>query len=339
MAEPNAISYNRKHAACIDVGTNSVKILIASMSQDETKPVFELSATTRLGEGLTAVNHMLLELPMRRTLEALATLKQAASNYQLEGIACVGTAALRDAVNSGDFIKRARETLGLDIEIISGDEEARLSFLAVRCDLNWRSRPRLRVIDVGGGSTEIILGLSNTHRIESRYSVNLGAVKLTERYLTSDPPTVDQLAAASSALQAEFARIALHRTAAEPSDPPVVGVGGTLTTLAAMCIGGVKDPLKIHGYTLSVEDLDLQIARLSTMSVAERQQIPGLDPRRADIILAGAMLVSIALASIGASHIDVSARGLRWGVLYDRFSALIELPVENQPNAAGETKT
>ncbi len=256
---------------------------------------------------------------MRRTLDGLASLVQAASNYRLRGIACVGTAALRDASNAGEFLRRVKETLGIEIEVITGEEEARLSFVAVRRDPNWRLLDRIRVIDVGGGSTEIIEGQSGSDGISSRYSVNIGSVKLTERFLISDPPTVSQLAAASAALDVAFARPVSPTVQEGSLDPPVVGVGGTLTTLAAMCIGGVKDPLKIHGYRLTAADIDIQISKLSSLTIAERQEIPGLDPRRADIILAGAMLVSNGLASIGAATLEVSTRGLRWGVLYDRF--------------------
>lgn len=310
-----------RHVACIDVGTNSIKILVADLSEGRAVPVFELSATTRLGEGMTADDRRLREDPMRRSLAGLAQLMHASEEYRLHvnEIVCVGTAALRDAENAQEFIRSVQEELGLRIEVISGEEEARLSFLAVRRDPFWRSEPHLYVIDVGGGSTEVIEGAPNSDQIVSRHSVNLGAVKVTERFLKSDPPTPEQIELANSAARAEFARVTVAGVDAAGTRPCVVGVGGTLTTLAAICIGGVKETLKIHGYRLQLRDLQLQIASMGQLTIAQKREVPGLDPRRADIILGGAIVLSHAMSAIGSTYMDVSTRGLRWGVLYDRF--------------------
>ena len=172
------------------------------------------------------------------------------------------------------------------------------------------------VIDIGGGSTEIIQGAADSDEIAGRISVNLGAVKLTEGYLRSDPPTVAQYAAASEAAQEQFRQVDVP---ADADSIPIVGVGGTLTNLAAMHIGAVVSPETLQGYVLDSAAIDGLISRLADATIAERKTIPGLDPRRADIILGGAILLSQALARLGSHRVETSTRGLRWGVLYDRF--------------------
>lgn len=309
--------------ACIDIGTNSVKVVIANLTGGLAVPVYELSATTRLGEGMLEHTGCLQEAPIQRTMEALGTFVRACRDHNVIDIACVGTAALREAENSDIFVARALAELGLSVEIISGEQEAKLSFLAVRRDPHWRTADYIRVIDVGGGSTEIIDGVPGSALlIGHRTSVRIGAVKVTERYLKSDPPTAQQLAEAESAAQTAFQVVPSEQARAENHNATVVGVGGTLTTLAAMIIGEtIKDVERIHGFRLDAEALDFQISRLSYLSVNDRCALPGLDPKRADIILGGAIVLRHALSSIGARAIDVSTRGLRWGVLYDRFSA------------------
>src|SRR5262245_54306414 len=170
--------------AGIDIGTNSVKMVIADLSDGKAERVFEMSATTRIGEGMQAQGNRLREVPMRRTLDAIAIMVAKANEFKAQ-TAAVATAALRDAVNRDGFLRRVRERCGLELEVIPGEEEARLSYLAARRDPHWRHCPHLLVIDVGGGSTELIEGEVGTDRIASRISVNLGAVKLTETYLKS----------------------------------------------------------------------------------------------------------------------------------------------------------
>lgn len=301
----------------IDVGTNSVKMVIADLADGGARRLYDNSVTTRLGEGMQAQAGRLREVPMRRTLDALAGFVGIACERGVRGIAAVGTAALREAENRDEFLRRAQERCGLTIEVISGEEEARLSYLAVRRDPHWRAFPRLLVIDIGGGSTEIIEGEPNGDAIASRRSVNLGAVRLTERYLKSDPPTVTQLAAANQIAAEAFGSVALS---ASPGETQVVGVGGTMTNLAAIDQQGRTDPESLHGHTLRADALEDLIALFAARTVAARKQIPGLDPARADIILGGAILLSQALAHIGSAALDVSTRGLRWGVLYDRFA-------------------
>lgn len=302
----------------IDVGTNSVKLTVADMNDPSAPPVFDQSVTTRLGEGMQAQGNRLREAPMRRTLDTIADYVEMARAHRVMDVAAVGTAALRDAVNRDEFLDRVQERCGLRIAVISGEEEARLSFLAVRFDPHWRAKPRLVVIDIGGGSTELIQGDPEGTGVAGRTSINLGAVRVTENFLRSDPPTVAQLAAANEAVAEEFAKVPLI---SHKGDVHIIGVGGTLTNLGGIQLGGPAAGESLHGYVLGADRLENTIERLASCTTEERKTIPGLDPARADIILGGAIMLSQALAYLGSATVDVSTRGLRWGVLYDRFLA------------------
>jgi exopolyphosphatase/guanosine-5'-triphosphate,3'-diphosphate pyrophosphatase len=248
---------------------------------------------------------------MRRTLEALEDFANLSRQNVLDGVATVGTAALREAVNGDEFVERAAG-IGVPIERIAGTEEARLSYLAVRLDPHWISEPLITVIDIGGLSTEIVRGGGE---VAERRSMKLGAVALTETALLSDPPTIHQIAVAAQ-------DIAVHMEDVLPVSGAgtAVGVGGTFTNLAAVKIGhGERDPEIVHGVHLSIEDVEAMTERFAALPIAERQLITGIDPGRADVILAGALILGRVLNRLGLSGCDVSARGLRWGLLYDRF--------------------
>jgi len=236
-------------AAAIDVGTNSVKIIVVDASADCERLLYENTLITRLGEGMQAYGMRLKEAAIRRTLDALEELVQQARAYGAEQIAAVGTAALREAQNRTEFLQRAQERLGLTIEIISGQEEARLSYLAVRRDPVWRESPHLTVVDIGGGSTEVIVGASEGKNIAFRVSLDMGAVRLTERFLRSDPPTLAQLDGASRAIREALEHLPVtvrHRPCT------LVGVGGTIANLAAIDKGGVQSAQELHHHVIPV---------------------------------------------------------------------------------------
>ncbi len=331
--------------AGIDVGTNSVKMIVADLAQGRAVSVYDQTIITRLGEQMHTLGGRLSGSAMNRTLDALAELAQAAQGFRVRGMAVVGTAALREAVNRDDFLKRVQARCGLDIQVIAGEEEARLSYLAVRRDPQWRDLADLRVIDIGGGSTEIIEGVPNTDAVAARISVPYGAVRLTETFLKSDPPTIAQLDQANLAVRDAFARIdseAARDTGLAVTDTPpapdghndhintrvfdptaaytLVGVGGTVTNLGAINQGGRDMTLALHGHALTADRLGDHIDLLAQRTIEQRQTIAGLDPRRADIILGGAILLAQALARLNAQSVLISTRGLRWGLLYDRFT-------------------
>jgi exopolyphosphatase/guanosine-5'-triphosphate,3'-diphosphate pyrophosphatase len=289
-------------------------MIIAEVNAERAVLKQEYSEITRLGEGMQPNSRYLREVPMRRTLKILEAYAQREQTANVEGVVAVGTAALRDAENSAEFLRRVKEQTGLEVEVISGEEEARLSYLAVRRDPLWRALPSLVVVDVGGGSTEIILGEGDS--ISARQSINWGAVKITESFLRSDPPSIAQLMQANEVAQAAFEEVLLDFNIT-PS--LVVGVGGTITTLAAMQAKRADDYEALHGITLDTDDIEDQITQLSQRSLAQRKEMQGLDPKRADIIVGGAILLAQALEKLESTTLTVSTRGLRWGVLYDRF--------------------
>ncbi|HXG25086.1 MAG TPA: Ppx/GppA phosphatase family protein [Chthonomonadales bacterium] len=303
----------RDRFASIDVGSNTVKLTIVERNSDGAfMPLWDMSRTTRLGEGIHA--RRLREAAIRRTLDVLREYVRICRRYGVQAIAAVGTSALREAVNREDFLARARE-VGVEVEVISGEEEARLSYLAVRYDPCWRTTERLLVVDIGGGSTEIVMGdylrASPGHRI----SLALGGVRLTEAALRSDPPTVQQIAEA-----VRLAQAALQGINIPSANYTAVGVGGTFVNLAAVRLSLAEhDPERLHGTVLTVADVEAQVALFAARTVEERKKIVGLDPARADIILGGALILSQILAWSGLESIAVSCRGLRWGVLYEKF--------------------
>jgi exopolyphosphatase/guanosine-5'-triphosphate,3'-diphosphate pyrophosphatase len=230
---------------------------------------------------------------------------------------------LRDAENGPDFVRDAEKALGGRIEIISGDREAELIYRAARHDSDLGIPAGKEVIlvtlDIGGGSTEIVIGQGA--RIYFRDSLQLGAVRLTERALPSDPPSASELAEA---------REVAEQTLAAVLDPPsgavtLVGSGGTIANLAAMELLAEKPGAKIspdvlHGTRLTLRQIETRTESLAKVAPAERRKTPGLEPDRADVIVAGAIIVAAALRRLGVEAVTVSARGLRFGLLYELLS-------------------
>jgi exopolyphosphatase/guanosine-5'-triphosphate,3'-diphosphate pyrophosphatase len=201
------------------------------------------------------------------------------------------------------------------VEVITGEEEARLSFLAVSRDPRWREAGSLLVIDIGGGSTEVIVGNGAQGKILLRESLPIGAVRLTEATLLSDPPAVQHMASAN-----RMAATALDGFEMRLNGCVAVGVGGTLSTMGAVHLHiPTLDLERIHGTRLMLTDVEEQVARYAALTIEERKQIVGLEPSRADIILGGAIILCHILCKTHLDAVAVSCRGLRWGVLYDRF--------------------
>jgi exopolyphosphatase / guanosine-5'-triphosphate,3'-diphosphate pyrophosphatase len=301
--------------AAIDIGSNTVKLIIADREADGGfTAVLETSRAVRLGKDIHA--RRLGEPAIERTLAALEEFRELCCEHGVSRIAAVGTSALRDAANQEEFVERAAE-VGVMVEAIPGEEEARLSFTAVRGDARWRDAEGLLVVDIGGGSTEVIV--ASCRDIDHRVSMPLGAVRLTEAALHSDPPTVQELDDAN-----RKAMEALEGLQIRPANYTAVGVGGTFTNLAGIRLElPVRVPELIHGSTLTYSDVEGQIEMLAAKTVEERKGIVGLDPSRADVILGGAVILYQVLRKAGVEAISVSSRGLRWGLLYDRFGVAV----------------
>jgi exopolyphosphatase / guanosine-5'-triphosphate,3'-diphosphate pyrophosphatase len=297
---------NAPRFAAIDIGTNTVLLLVVERRDGELSPLVEHAHVTRLGQGVDRSRRLAPEA-VERTLAVLGDHARELASLGVTALDVVGTSALRDAEGAADFVERARALLGVAPRVIGGDEEARLSFGGALSGLPLT--PPCTVFDVGGGSTELIVGDGGA--APSGTSVDVGSVRLTERWLAHDPPTDEEL---------NHAREDAHRLLTAAALParrgPLVGVAGTVTTLAALHAGlDPYDPARVHGSELALDDVRAWIERLARETTARRSGRPGLDPKRADVIVAGAIVVEAVLETLGADRLVVSDRGVRWGLV------------------------
>jgi len=302
----------RRYAA-IDVGTNSVKLNVGERLDDgEWRTVVDRSEMTRLGEGIHETGR-LGEEAVRRTVDAIAELAEEARRAGAEEIAVVGTAGLRQAANSDEFLDAVRERAGVLVEVIAGDEEARLSFLAA-ADALHLGTGRLGVFETGGGSSQFTFGQDG--RVQERFSLDLGAVPVTERFGLDRAVDEQTVAAAREAIASQLGPLE-----GRPPLDVLVGIGGAITNLAGVQLGLDRyEPGRVRGLELGAAEVDRQIELYRTRDAEERRGIRGLQPKRAEVILAGACIVRTVLAKLGRDSLTVSDQGLRHGVLLERFS-------------------
>ncbi|MBR4159491.1 MAG: Ppx/GppA family phosphatase [Spirochaetia bacterium] len=299
--------------AIIDIGSNSIKFFVGELAEDKTiKTVLDTNDIARLGEGLDA-SGLISDEAMARNVASVAAFAAKAKELGADQIVSVGTMALRKAGNSDIFVKKVKDACGVDVNIIPGEEEARLSYLAILSGLPLDKDANLVVFDTGGGSTEFIYG-KGTEMIK-RFSVNLGAVRITENYLKSDPVTPEEVKAAIAQIDKEFAEAGV-----EGRPKQLVGMGGTVTSMGAVKHKMVKyDPAVIQGSKLLKKDIEEQIAEYSKRTIEQRKELPGLQPKRADVILAGACILKVITDRLGADGLTISDRGLRHGLAFDLF--------------------
>ena len=298
--------------AALDVGTNSVKMHVGVRSADgEWSRVDDRAEVTRLGEGLDS-SGALAETAMARTIDAIATLADEARHEGACDIAAVGTAALRVASNRATFVDEVRQRTGLEIEVISGDDEARLAYLAAIATLPVPPGA-LVAFDSGGGSTQFTFGRAGN--VAERFSIDVGAVRVAERYGLQGVVETDALRDALAGIATQLG--ALDGRAAPDA---LIGMGGTVTNLAAVRHAlATYDPDVVHGTVLDVDELDRQIELYRTRDADGRRAIVGLQPSRAEVILAGACIVRTILGRLDQRAVTVSDRGLRHGLLVERF--------------------
>ena len=304
--------FGARRYAVIDVGTNSVKFHIGERRADgEWKTIVDRAEVTRLGEGLDQTGQ-LGEEPMTRTIAAIASMADEARRNGVEAIAAAGTAGLRTASNGAALVAAVREQAGVEIEVISGDDEARLAYVAAKSSLGLGAGS-ICVFDSGGGSTQFTFGQGD--RVDDQFSVNVGAVRLTERYELDRAVNEDTLRTALDGISDEL-------TALDGRSAPdaLVGMGGTVTNLAAVKVGlGTYDPNAVQGTVLDRAEVDRQIELYRVREVDERREIVGLQPKRAEVILAGACIVRTVLDKVGTDSLTVCDSGLRHGLLAERF--------------------
>jgi exopolyphosphatase/guanosine-5'-triphosphate,3'-diphosphate pyrophosphatase len=303
-----------RRSAFIDVGTNTVLCLIADVRDTGRFRVLDdLAEIARLGQGVDQTG-MISPAGEERAMAILARYRERCDDLGVEEITAVGTSALRDAKNSDQVRAHIRDALGIDIRVISGAEEAEYSFLAVRRGLSHLT-DELVVIDIGGGSTEFILG--NKNGVSRALSIDVGSVRLTERYLHSDPVQAGEVIAIGADVAAHLAVIK-SEFIAQASSPTLVGIAGTFTTLAAIEKKLARySASQVHGSVLNLPEVERQVAMLQSRTIAERKQIAGLEPKRADVIFAGAYLIEKIMGLFGASQVVVSDQGVRYGLLHE----------------------
>ena len=281
----------------VDLGTNSTRLLVADVEGDRVDEVIRRTAITRLGESVDE-RRRLLPLPVARVRNVLSDYRRELEQLGAERVLAVGTSAVRDAENGEAFLGEIEWSYGFATRLVSGEEEAELTRRGV-ADGRGLVNGTL-VLDVGGGSTELITA-------GDRVSVDVGSVRMTERHLRSDPPAADELAAAARDVREALPEL-------DPSD--AIGVAGTITTLAALELGGY-DRDRVHGYQLSRAAVEAQLERLASLPLAERRELPGLEPERAPVIVGGAIVVREVLERYGLDGLEASERDLLHGAAFE----------------------
>ncbi len=319
LSIPTQVIEQEKILAAIDLGTNSIHMVVVSI--EPTLPTFSIITrekdTVRLGDRDPETGELKPEV-MARAIASLERFQEIAKSLNAQSIIAVATSAVREAPNGRDFLQQVETQLGLSVDLISGQEEARRIYLGVLSGMEFNNQPHI-IIDIGGGSTELILG--DSHEPRSLSSTKIGAVRLTAEFVTTDP-----IGNAEFQFLQAYVRGMLERPIEElqphlqPDElPRLVGTSGTIETLATILarekLGTVPSPLS--GYELSIKDLRELVNRLRKLNNAERAAIPGMSERRAEIILAGAVILQEAMTLLGVELLVVGERSLREGVIVD----------------------
>ncbi|MEY2408676.1 MAG: exopolyphosphatase / guanosine-5-triphosphate,3-diphosphate pyrophosphatase [Verrucomicrobiota bacterium] len=310
---------NPSRRAVIDIGTNSIKLLVGEVREGIVHPIDERSEQTRLGAGFYDT-HLLQETPIARTASAVAKFCAYAVEQDSELIRVIATSAARDAKNPDDLVSAVRRASGLRVEIISGDQEAEWVYRGVTSDERFHGKPLL-ILDVGGGSTEFILGNQEHH--EFRQSFPLGSVRLLEKLRPHDPPSIQDLASCRGWLQ-EFSARQLEPamksilTADVRRRITFIGTGGTTTILARMAKKLAHFAREaIDGTCLTRQQILDYMVHLWSLPLCERRKIDGLPGNRADVIIMGVAIYEAVMQHFDLQEVHVSTRGLRFGALLD----------------------
>ena len=289
----------------IDIGSNTVKLLVGAVKSGRVRPIARRSAVTRLGGGLDDTGQ-LPRTAQDRTIDVLRQFRKVCEKLRADRIVAAGTEALRVARNGRAFVKRCRKETGLPVRILSGAEEARTAFLGAT---SGRREPALAAIDIGGGSTEIMVGKPGILRDAS--SLPLGAVRLTELHLKSDPPTLAERLSLLQAVNEGLTALPKPLRLAASRSATLLGIGGTCVNVARMA-GGARLP---EGLVVSLDTLESILDRLAALPLSRRKKVRGIDPDRADIILAGARIMAEAMRLLEIGSFTATVHGLRRGLI------------------------
>ncbi len=301
--------------AAIDCGTNSIRLLIADIENGKLKDVVRTMIIVRLGEGVDKTGEF-SQGALERTFAAVDEYAKLIELHRPEKLRFVATSASRDVSNRAVFVQGIKDRLGIEPSVISGDEEARLSFLGATADLvndpNPPANPYL-VVDIGGGSTEFVLGTSAPSQA---LSTNVGCVRMTERHLVSDPPTAEQIAAATKDVDAAIDQAA--NVVDLESAKSLIGLAGSVTTVAAIALGleAYKSEV-IHGSRISAAQVHQVATDLLAMPRAQRAKLGPMHPGRVDVIGGGALVLDRIMQKTGISEVVVSERDILDGIARD----------------------
>ena len=307
----------------VDIGTNSTRLLVAEVGDGHIEDVVRETRITRLGEGVDA-RHRLLPVPMTRVRNVLTDYRRVLESEGAERRLVIATSAVRDAENGEAFLGEIEWSYGFKTRLLSGSDEAMMMFQGVTTERELAEGTV--IVDIGGGSTELVLG--GPEGVTWHDSIDIGSVRLTERFLHSDPPAENEFEEAAAEVRALLAeqvpddvRSTVHS---------VLGVAGTITTLAALALGLQEyDRDRVHGSELTADALQNQLERLASMPLAERRTVPALDPDRAPVIVGGAVVAREVLRFLDSDRLEISERDILDGAAL----AAAELPAPEEGGA------
>ena len=313
----DSVSRIRKLAA-IDIGTNSTHLLVAAV--DTSLGTFNIEqaekSTTRLGERDPETG-ALTDAAMKRGLETLRRFRELAASHAVEEVVTAATSAVREAPNGRDFLQVVKDELGLDVDLISGPEEARLIYLGVLSGMPFGERPHL-VLDIGGGSTELILADGRDARALT--STRVGAVRLQRDFIKVDPIPPQRRVFLQTFIQGSLEpAVDKVRRRVKPGERPVlIATSGTAMAIGALAASeDDRPPLKLHGYRVSRQRLDRVVDQLVAMKPEQRRALPSINDRRAEIIVPGSLILQTTMQMLGVDELVLSERALREGLIVD----------------------
>ncbi|HXC62507.1 MAG TPA: Ppx/GppA phosphatase family protein [Nitrospiria bacterium] len=302
--------------AGIDIGTNTLRLLIAKLNNPN--ELIELDSgrcITRLGEGMHQ-DGTLSSFAIARTVSVLKEFKKKISDYKVDDLVVVGTSAAREAKNREEFLGRVKEETGFEVELISGLEEARRTFLGVLLGVGPIQQHRIVVMDIGGGSTEFIIGEHG--KPGQIVTTDLGVVTLTERYLTNDPISAHDFSALQAAIESRLKPVCDSLISEKPFS--LIGTAGTITTLAAVDQRLDRyHPCQINRYRLKKTSVARMLKEFLSKTAGERSLMPSLEKGREDIIVAGTVILMTTMSRLGCSELLVCDYGLQEGILLDHY--------------------
>ena len=286
----------------IDIGTNSMRLLIADYKNNKIENREKYINTTRIGQGVDKEGYI-TEEAMQRNLKALKEFSDKCKEEKCEKVYCMGTSALRDSKNGQDFVNRAKELTNIDVKIICGDEESNLGFMGVLEGTDGNKKDDILVIDIGGGSTEFIIG--NEEGIKFCKSENVGALRMTEKFITTDPISDEEFNAMTDFIEETISSTLDNVKHMHISK--LVGIGGAITSLSAMNQQlEVYSMEKVHNSVVTKKDLEKILQNLKNMTLNDKKTIKGLQPKRADIITAGVKILHIIMKKLEFETIVIS---------------------------------